>query len=759
MATAAGRRTPVFEVARDESRLKGFLGELRRRRVFRTGGLYIVGAWLVMQVADVFFPAWGLPDAAINVLLLAASLGFPLALVFGWFYDVTVHGIVRTAATGRDDAAGRPALRRYDYVLLGALLLIAGLIAYDAVREILEVPRVAATRDGETGSSASSAKAANSIAVLPFANVSDDAANEYFCDGISEEILHKLAAFRDLRVIGRTSSFAFKGSDYGIPRISNLLGVRYLLQGSVRKQGNRLRISVQLVDDTGEQRWSEAFDRTPEDIFAIQSEIADVVATTVVPQIVPRHAAYYVPDLAAYEHYLKGREHLHTRDVLRARDELAMSVQIDPEFAEAQAEYAVALTLWEADPEKLARAQQVVDRALALRPDLARARAAQGLLLQSRAPPDYRRSEAELREVLRDEPEMTDAINWLAIALDAQGKRGEVRSLYEQGLRTDPMHAAIAANLSSAYLRAGDPNRAERTLLRLAEVPVPSPVIIADLYMHYRRTGRLVPMTTFARRLVFGFESDERYRAWRIQALAQSHALLGDPGRATAWAIQGADPAPSRDSPAWETWLSLRYLPAIWAGRYADALAVFEQTLAGLGTDPMAGSPHRACEYGVLQALAGDHVAAVRTLASLGGSPGDPLHPCPERGLAAAQALAWAYRQAGARELARPLLQEIEAYITRVAADGELHASDDIFVSAQNALLMGNTDLALERLRQSVDAGWREYYVQRYDPRWAMLDGNPRYQVLMAEVKADVDRQRVELERLDAERGVAQEAR
>jgi TolB-like protein len=135
---------------------------------------------------------------------------------------------------------------------------------------------------GEIGDDeASPEKPDNSIAVLPFANVSNDPDNEAFCDGISEEILHKLAEFGDLHVIGRTSSFAFKGSDYRIPRISALLGVRYLLQGSVRKVGDRLRISAQLVDDSGAQRWSEAFDRRLEDVFAIQTEIADFVATTV----------------------------------------------------------------------------------------------------------------------------------------------------------------------------------------------------------------------------------------------------------------------------------------------------------------------------------------------------------------------------------------------------------------------------------------------------------------------------------------------
>ncbi|MGD8425529.1 MAG: hypothetical protein PVH13_09815, partial [Gammaproteobacteria bacterium] len=299
-----------------DSGARAFVRELRRRRVFRTAGIYIVGAWLLLQVADVLFPGWGLPDAAVNALFFAAVIGFPVALVFGWFYDVTTHGIVRTPSADEEGGDAPLPLQRRDYLILASLGIVAAVIAFDATREIVETPRVDESAAGPAERPDLAAKLPNSIAVLPFANISNDPDNEVFCDGVSEEILNKLGAFSDLNVIGRTSSFAFKGSDYRIPKISALLGAEYLLQGSVRKQGDRLRISAQLVDSTGAQRWSNTFDRNLEDIFAIQVEIADVVASTVVPQITAPQPSYQ-PKLDAYQHFLVGRELLRKRKDIR----------------------------------------------------------------------------------------------------------------------------------------------------------------------------------------------------------------------------------------------------------------------------------------------------------------------------------------------------------------------------------------------------------------------------------------------------------
>jgi len=183
-----------------------WVDELRRRGVLRVAALYLIGAWLVFQAADVFFPAWNIPDGALRYLLLAAALGFPIALFLGWRYDVTARGVVLTPPAG-DDHVVRGLARRDCLALLVVFIATAGIL-YSVVGGIL------ASREPEASARAPAQpveRLENSVAVLPFANISDDPSNEFFCDGISEEILHRLSAYRDLTIIARSSSYLFKG--------------------------------------------------------------------------------------------------------------------------------------------------------------------------------------------------------------------------------------------------------------------------------------------------------------------------------------------------------------------------------------------------------------------------------------------------------------------------------------------------------------------------------------------------------------------
>jgi len=732
-----------------------FTKELRRRRVFATAGLYIVGAWLVMQAADVFFPGWGIPDSGINLLLVAAVTGFPLALVFGWFFNITVHGIRRTMPDGPNGTGEPRPLRINDYLVFAVLLLVAGVIVSYAVNGILALPRTAATGVEDRIDLELIEKLPNSIAVLPFANVSDDPSNEFFCDGISEEILHKLGEFRNLHVIGRTSSFAFKGSDYRIPKISSLLGVSYLLQGSVRKYGDQLRITAQLVDGSGAQIWSSAFDRRLEDIFAIQTEIADVVATTVVPKIVPHHAEAYEPDLKAYQHYLLGREYLHRRQVPDAREELAKAVELDPDFAKAQAEYAIAMTMWGPDDAQLAAAEMAIERALELTPGLPRARAAEGLrMIYIEDFFDPAAAEKILRGVLADDPNMADAINWLSTALFQQQKESDAMDWLERGLRIDPMHPAIAGNLAWEHFERGHLARAEEILLRLSELPEPSVLIFSDIAAYYFLTGRVADSMPYYRRLAMDPVFGTFYQASRYGHLAFSHAVLNDWEQAEHWLGQGLEYPPGKGNrEEWFGWVRLHYRPELWRGRYQKALENYRQVMATEGLPPA----EMRYEYGELLALAGDHAGAQEMLAPLENSAVDRetigLEHRDE--MPGRQTLAWSYIAAGQRDKADKLLRELDVMLTDIDSAGQLHRSDHLHVYALNAALMGKTELALERLRRAVEAGWLEYYVTNGDPRWGSLADNPTYQALMAEVKADVDRQRAEIERMEAEEDFA----
>jgi TolB-like protein/Tfp pilus assembly protein PilF len=720
--------------------LKGFVRELRRRRVFRTAGIYVVGAWLLLQVADVLFPGWGLPDATINILFIAAVLGFPLALVFGWFFDITTHGIVRTPGPDEQTAETPLALQRRDYLILAALAVIGVAILTQTTREVVEMPRVSGVTQLEI--SVIEEKLPNSIAVLPFANISDDPNNEFFCDGVSEEILNRLGGFRGLNVIGRTSSFKFKDSDYELPRISDLLGSRYLLQGSVRKQNERLRISAQLLDETGTQLWTESFDRTLGDIFAIQAEIAEIVASTIVPQITGPTTSRYEPSLEAYQYFLEGREMLRRRADIRgrAREQLQKAIELDPRYAEAHAELALTYLFGTTSLESIAVANEAIDTALRLEPDIPRALAIRALSLQQQNDPDWAVSEIVLRKVLAKEPNMVDALNWLAVALASQGKLVEAETTTKKAARLDPLHGAVAVNVARAAARRGDFDTAERSLLRLLETPQPAYATFTALRDFYRQTGRLVDLNAIGKRQVLTVRA-------HYYTLFLSYAILGLWDQAAYWSERNMIDVP--DS-FWTPFFPA-YLP-YFQGRYRTSLDEYDKALAEQGKTLAEMPQFFVLIYGDAQALAGDFEGAVRTLEPVIGPP-RPVNfgEFQEFEREALHSLAWSYAQVGLPEKGRLLLETLERQIGEIQRLGLLHMSNPLFFYARNALFLGDHELALERFEKAVEAGWRDYYYQRHDPRWAPLADDPRYQALIAEVKANVDRQRAEVERIDAE--------
>jgi TolB-like protein/Flp pilus assembly protein TadD len=694
-----------------------------------------VGAWLLMQVADVLFPGWGLPDAAVNVLFIAAVVGFPLALVFGWFFDITAHGIVRTPAADEEGREKPLALQRRDYVILAVLAIIGAAILTEATREIVLMPDDSPEQPTEIE------KLPNSIAVLPFTNISGDPDNESFRLGVSLEILNRLGSYSGLNVIGWNSSFQLKDSDYPLPRKSDLLGARYLLLGSVQQQDDRLRISANLVDETGAQRWSKNFDRELGDIFAIQIEIAQVVASTVVPRIVGPARQEYEPSLQAYQSFLEGQELLRRRVGFktRAREQLQKAIELDPEYAAAYAELAITYLIGTPEPEDFAAADEAIETALRLEPGMPRALAARALALNQQHPPDYAVSEIVLREVRARDPNMVDAMNWLGQALRGQGKTAQADELGEMAARRDPLNGAIAVNVATKAARRGDLVTAERNLLRLLEIPQPGFGPYWVLQVLYRHIGRLADMNALAKR--------QALYTGAYYGLIDSYALLGLWDQSRYWAerqrVDMPDNPWSATTPAWVPY---------YEGRYKDSLDQWDRMLEEEGQTLGDRSFMASLFYGDTQALSGDFEGAISTLEPEIGPPESiELGEFHWSTLDILHSLVWSYQNVGMPEKARALLEEIEEQIEEAQRRRPLNTSNYAFFMARNALLLGDIDLALSRLQEAIDAGWRDYYIQQHDPRWSALADDPRYQALMVEVKADVDRQRAEVMRMDEE--------
>jgi TolB-like protein/Tfp pilus assembly protein PilF len=722
------------------------LKELRRRRVFRVAGLYVVGVWLLMQAANMLFPAWGIPDAAMRFLLWAGLLGFPVALVFGWVFDISTEGIRRTQPVGSEEELLRSMpLRRSDYVILTAFVVVVGAIVYDTTGRVMQTATVTGVEEWRPSAAEIEP---HSVAVLPFSDLSPERDQEYFTDGISEEILNRLAAFRELKVIARTSSFAFKDSGFDIGRISGLLAVNYLLQGSVRRDGQQLRISAQLVDRAGVQVWSETFDRELQAIFSLQDEIAEAVATSIVPQIVPPEAAQRLPDLDAYNAYLVGREIVARRAsgwMARALVNFDRAIELDPQFAELYAERAIALVVsaqWVPDATaEFERAQRDIDTALALKPGLARAYAAQALLLRGQRPGSDAEQEALLRRALAADPNHVDAMNWLAWVLSRQGREDEADEIMQRALRLDPVAPVINANWARRQAQQGRWAEAERRLLRMLELPqfFMASIVLVDLY---HQAGRLVDATEVQKRILLEVIA-ERGRAPNMMHLITIYAMLGLVEQAEDWRERSI-----RNFPGllmmrlWELdALSLRS----GARDYAMTLGEFETIIRDMGPD-LADIPRDAVNlYGPLRALAGDAEGTIRVLAPLlAEGESHPLRPL-------SRALAWAYLQAGDPAAAAALLEPLDRDFREREAAGRLHLSDDLAYFALNTLLLGDPEQALELLARAAEAGWRGYYAALRDPRWDAVRERPEFQAIMIRVKADLDLQRAKLEAIDAE--------
>jgi TolB-like protein/tetratricopeptide (TPR) repeat protein len=731
-----------------------FLKELRRRRVFRTAGLYVIGAWLLLQAANILFPGWGVPSEAIRFLFWAVLLGFPVALVFGWIFEITADGIRRTRplASESEFLESLP-LKHTDFLILAAFVVVVGAIVYDTTGRVL---RTTVTMD-EWRLSTEEIEP-HSVAVLPFADLSAERDQEHFTDGISEEILNRLAAFGELKVIARTSSFAFKDSGYDIGRISGVLAVNYLLQGSVRRDGRQLRISAQLVDRSGVQVWAESFDRELGAIFALQEEIAAAVATSIVPRIAPPPPAVRLPDLEAYEAYLVGRELVVTRAqgwqeaALEAFDR---AIALDPEFAEPYAERAIARAIgahWDEDPEaRIHLARGDAEQALALKPDSARGYAARALVLDVQDPDDsHADKEALLGRSLALDPNQVDALNWLNIVLAKQGREAEANEVLERALRIDPLAPIINVNLARGDIVRGEFARAERRLLRALEAPRTSSSLYFQLGGLYAITGRLVDAAKLQERRLLS-EAAATGRPGLIGRM-RMYATLGMREQAENW--QRRNQAMYPDSMLGR--IAELAILSLETGQvaYAEALAQVEELIATAGVALDRGPRDVAIIYGELLALAGQHEDAIHVLdIVLAGDRRDPAHA------RARLALAWALLQQGEHVRKAQALEPLEQYYhanyeaVRLKVSGGLDygaLSGGLAGYAMTMLLAGDRERALELLEEAAEAGWRGYYGTLPDPRWDLVRDEPKFQAVMARVKADLDEQRAELEAMEA---------
>ena len=584
------------------------------------------------------------------------------------------------------------------------------------------------------------------LAVLPFDNLSGDPDQEYLTDALSEAILNRLSAYKGLRVIARSSSFAFKGSDYGASQISHLLDVRLLLHGNLRREGGRLRLSVELVDDKGFLVWNETFDYVVDDDFALRDRIAAEVTSHIAPHLASPPDSRQ-PDFQAYQHFMIGHEILVRRppgfrDI--ARSHFDRAIEIDPGYAEAHAERAITsifLGFLKNDPEPyFIAAQHDIDRTLVLDPGVAQAHAAQGLLLQVRAPYAYAESEVHLRRALALNPNQANVWTWLGNALKAQGLHDEAEEAWKSAARVDPLAPSVAANLATEELRRGEAVAAERRLLHLMKVPQPAIVVHRVLIVVYVETGRFSKALDVAKNeMLLWAESRDGYPG--MSDLISLYAMLGANDRAIYWHNLFAT---NSQSPLVDIIdRSIAVAPAI--GGYGAAVRNFDAALSksDMKFDQLSLSLRH--KYGLLLALAKQPRRARTVLEPAIDAEQAEQSRNSRYEINARLALAWAWLNTGESERANALLKLMDRRFRDIEAAGRLHRGTEIIEYALNQALLGDTIGALNLLDRARQTGWRGYYIIAHDPRWNVLSHDSRFQSIMAEIKADLDVQLAEI--------------
>lgn len=479
-----------------------FFNELKRRNVIRVGFAYAVFGWVVAQVADLALESFGAPEWVMKTLLFLMALGFVVALVIAWAYELTPEGIKRAEDVDPNQSITQQTGRKLDRMVIVVLLLAVGILVSERylLKDVPVMPPSEQAEETVAEVEADQTASEPSVAVLPFVNMSSDPEQEYFSDGISEEILNVLTRIPNLKVAARTSSFQFKGKNLDIADIGKQLQVNHVLEGSVRKSGSTLRITAQLVEaDTGFHLWSNTFDRQLKDVFAIQDEIAAAIAHELRTRLTNELDQPSTPvAMEAYELYLKGRSLVAARGearIFEAFEILKAAIEIEPGYAPALA---------------------TLGKAYAVLP-----------WFSFKIPAGEAREQARVwaNRALEIEPHNAEALATLAIVY------GEVdmnwtgaRQLLEKALQANP--GSVAANnfRGDLALRTGDIDNALKYESRAAELDPLGTVQLTDLGNVYMLTGDYQQVINLANRAL---ELDPVFFSSH-RLLANAYYALGD---------------------------------------------------------------------------------------------------------------------------------------------------------------------------------------------------------------------------------------
>jgi TolB-like protein len=715
--------------------------ELKRRNVFRVAAAYLVVAWLLIEVSDTIFPRLGLPEWTVTLVIALLLLGLPLALFLAWAFELTPDGMKRTEDVAGQPPVARTGWRRTDRLIVVALVAVIALLVgerfWTGDRTDAESPASA-----EVAATPPAGAPARSIAVLAFDDLSPQRDQAYFAEGISEELLNLLARIEGFKVAARTSSFKFRGANLDIGEIGRALNVETVLEGSVRKSGNQLRVTAQLINVAdGFHLWSQSYDRELSNIFTVQDEIATAIVNALKLKLdLGAATAGRTQDTAAYDHYLRGRQlgrQPTQAGLLRAVQEFERAIAIDPEFAAAYAGIADAW-VWLEDyggirsAEAFPRAEQAARRALELDPQSAEAHAAMAFVLDR-----YHRDKPGARDyferTLQLNPNYVNAYNLYGDTLRDLGDYPRMIEVHRKAVELDPLSYFMKTRLASKLMAVGQLEESERILDGVFEEFPGNDFAHEEMGNLERNRGRLAEAARHFRIVHFARPGDP----YAAAQLAMIGVTVNDPVMVEQWI------AAARESGAENRWeLSARTRAASWRQDWEELGRVAN----------LAGGDRGAMLRGMAASRQGSWPEARQHLL-------DSLRNrarLEDGGVALSEAqalveLGWVEQQLGLADWQQALADGRQP-LERLLVTGGGHIQGDfnqLHFLVTLHVISGDEAAALEVLRGMVEKGFVEHWLFEQEPMFADWRDIEAVQTLVQQMRDTVAAERAELDGME----------
>jgi TolB-like protein/predicted Zn-dependent protease len=722
-----------------QSFLSAVITELNRRKVFRTVGAYAVAVFVVLQLMDAAVEPLRLPDWLPTLVVIVLILGFPLVFILAWQFDITADGVKKTRSEGL--------LSRTQNAFLFSMMTLAmfglGYSFYGyysnvfVFGETTEVqPLVSQQREFVAPE--------NSIAVLPFTDFSEDSSQGYFSDGMTEEILNVLAKVKGLHVAARTSSFAFREPDKDIREIGRLLNVSTVLEGSIRKSGDRIRLTAQLINvEDGYHIWSNSYDRELDDVFAIQDEVASAIATALVDSFagLEQQPTSRTLDLTAFEAYRTGRLHWWRRspdELQKAITLFAKALEHDPTYAPAYAAMADSWLLLAmygnlTNMKATERAMPMIEKALEIDPASAEAFSALGLARWQIGQMDA--GESAFRQAIKLNDDYIPAYLWLGGLLGELGRLPEQSQILQRAMALDPLNELLAINFASNLTSRGESAAGKDLLKGLIALRPDSASLLRHIAGHALNSGELVDGWRYASQ---SYELEPESPVV-IQAFASAWEMLGDIEKSEQLLVNGL--AIANDNSA----LQFNYFFLLLRQGRLEKAERLVQEKYGISIEELPPQLQRNYYFqkSMISLVAGDIDTARRMLEeaidedSESSWNGEQIYY-----VTLSSAL---QREGGNMELAAQRLASAERAVRRARINGVDNVNIYYTESSIHAL-KGESDAALNSLQVAYDRGFRDIWWLKTDLRMDSVRQEPQFVAIQQQIEKDITQARVEVE-------------